>query len=214
MTLISFDKELIFIKTVKTAGTSIEVDLSQRLEEAAIVTPIFPEYPGHEARNYLDESGEAQFYNHMPATRIRELLGVEIFERFTKICVQRDPVDTCISYFHMLHNSPDHRAELATTWESFFEAKHFPMDFNKIAEVVDGQARLLVDRVIRYDRLQSDLPLCLAELGIPDFKLTARAKSEYSKNQMITAEQVPEQQRAEIYAAFEPVSTLCGLDWT
>ncbi len=39
MALVSFKYNIVFVKTQKTAGSSIEVDLGARLEESAVVTP-------------------------------------------------------------------------------------------------------------------------------------------------------------------------------
>src|SRR6266852_6489903 len=50
--IISHKYKLIFIKTVKTAGTSIEVFLSKQCGPMDIVTPIAPPVEGHQSRNY------------------------------------------------------------------------------------------------------------------------------------------------------------------
>lgn len=105
MALVSFKYGLVFVKTAKTAGTSIETDLSQRLEDNAIVTPVIPPEPGHVARNYLGPDGTPAFRNHMPARQIRALIGAERFNAMTRICVEREPVEKCISQFHMLRNA-------------------------------------------------------------------------------------------------------------
>ena len=50
--IISHTHKFIFIKTVKTAGTSIEGFLSQHCGPEDVLTPIFPPIEGHEPRNY------------------------------------------------------------------------------------------------------------------------------------------------------------------
>jgi len=49
---VSHEHRFIFLKTHKTAGTSIEVFLERHVEPGAIVTPILPEVEGHRARNF------------------------------------------------------------------------------------------------------------------------------------------------------------------
>ncbi len=132
MALISFKYNFIFIKTRKTAGTSIEIDLSRLLEPAAIVTPIGPASAGHQPRNYHGH-GAAGFYNHMSALEIRALIGTEAFARMHKFCVEREPVRKCLSFFHMMHNSPEHNPEGAyqTSWQQYCDAGDFPIDIHQ-----------------------------------------------------------------------------------
>lgn len=215
MALISFKYRFIFVKTTKTAGTSIETDLSQRLEDEAIVTPIIPAEDGHVARNYLDEAGEPLFFNHMPASLIRDRLGEQTFGQMTRICVEREPVEKCISHFHMLRNSAIHNPDGAYqhSWADYVAEKKFPNDVFRYSENRDGQRVSMMTHILRYDRLSQDLPALLADLGIPDFHLTTRAKSEYSRNRLISPEQVTPEQRATIYEAFAPSLRVSGIDW-
>lgn len=213
MALISFEKKLIFIKTTKTAGTSIEVDLSARLEPNAIVTPIFPTVDGHVARNYEVAGSERGFTNHMSALEIRELIGARDFDRFTKFCVERNPVTKCISHFHMLHNSPDHRRPNGKNWEAYCAAGQFPVDTAKYCTKEEDKPQLLVDHVLRYERLDQDLPLLLAEHGIHDFALRTRAKSDYSRNVVVTPDQVTPEQAAKIASAFAETLSIIGASW-
>jgi hypothetical protein len=214
MTLISFEKQLIFVKTTKTAGTSIEVDLSQCLEPGAVVTPIFPEVAGHVARNHHVIGDERGFFNHMSAGRIRNLLGEQNFSCFTKFCVEREPVSKCISHFHMLHNSPDHRQAWAADWDTYCEAARFPIDTAKYSENLGGKQHLIVDHVLRYDRLDQELPMLLADHGIEGFRLRSRAKTEYSQSVVVTRNMVTPAQQRKIYDAFAESIHVTGLTWS
>lgn len=220
MALVSLDHNLIFLKTRKTAGTSIETDLSQRLEPRAIVTPIFPPMPGHEARNYQNEQGEPLYFNHMHGRLVRDRLGAEKFNSMTRICVEREPVRKCISYFHMMRNSALHNPDGAYqhSWDEFVEAGDFPIDLDMYSEVKEGRRVSLVTHILRHDRLEVELPALLADLGIPDFILKSRAKSEYSRNVLITPDQVTPAQRARIENAYRETTQFlgqfAGIDWS
>ncbi|MDJ0820540.1 MAG: hypothetical protein QNJ09_01860 [Paracoccaceae bacterium] len=214
MAIVSFRHKLIFVKTAKTAGTSIEIDLSQRVEEDAIVTPIFPAAPGHRARNWQDADGQPRFWNHMSAAEIRDRLGAAVFDEMRCICVEREPVEKCISYFHMLRNSPDHAPGYDLDWAGFVAAGDFPINLDIISEQHGTGRHLLVTDVLRYDRLDRDLPALLAAQGIADFQLTARAKSGYSAQRLIAPDEVTADQRAQIYAAFHETLALTGIDWS
>ncbi|MGX6648960.1 hypothetical protein ACWCOP_13565 [Maricaulaceae bacterium MS644] len=215
MTIVSFRHRFIFIKTRKTAGTSIEVDLSRRIEAEAIVTPVLPPVPGHTPRNFQNRDDAPRFRNHMRASEVRAALGLEIFDGFFKFCVEREPVEKCLSHFHMLKNRDDESglnadARSALTWDSYVRAGSFPLDAVKY-EDPDVPGRLLVDRVLSYERLSEDLGALAADLGIPDFKLQSRAKSDYRRKVHMTVSEVTAEQRAVIYAAFKSTRELTGL---
>jgi hypothetical protein len=220
MALISFKHQLIFVKTTKTAGTSVEIDLSAKLEPEAVVTPIYPPVDGHVARNHLDGAGNPLFFNHMPARKIREILGADKFDAMTRICIEREPVTKCISHFHMLRNSALHNPDGAyqLSWDEYVAQGKFPLDLPKYTMMQDDQRLSLVTHVLRYDRLSRDLPPLLKSLGIEGFSLTSRAKSEYSADVLITPDQVTEAQRQKIERAYRPttqfLSRFAGIDWS
>ena len=64
--IISHKYRFIFVKTLKTAGTSIEVFLSQHCGPDDVVTPILPHVEPHLPRNHDG------YFNHMPAWEIRD----------------------------------------------------------------------------------------------------------------------------------------------
>ena len=113
--ILSYKYKFIFIKTAKTAGTSIEVFLSQRCGPQDIVTPIAPRVEGHQPRNYeglinpvpeiLEQPGKfffalrhsmtscTKFYNHMPACEVKQRVPAEVWNGYFKFCVERNPWD-------------------------------------------------------------------------------------------------------------------------
>ncbi len=210
MTIISFKYNFIFIKTVKTAGTSIESDLSQNVEDDAIVTPIYPTSALHTPRNWETEIGK--FYNHMSAAEIKKLLGSEVFEKMFKFCVERDPITKCISHFHMLRNSPIHNKDgkYNLSWEDYCQAGKFPIDINKYTVGNSGNRSLMVDKILRYENLEAELHQTLQECGLTNFKLKSTEKSEYSKNKLITIEEVLDSQRNLIDRAFAETREIAG----
>src|SRR5947208_16791547 len=104
--ILSHKHKLIFIKTAKTAGTSIEVFLSNHCGPQDIVTPIVPPVEGHQPRNYegfinpipeiLERPGKlfsalrhtmtscTKFYNHMPAHEVKNSVPTSIRNRQLK----------------------------------------------------------------------------------------------------------------------------------
>jgi hypothetical protein len=121
--IISHKHKFIFVKTVKTAGTSIEGFLSQHCGPDDVFTPIFPALEGHQPRNYegpvhpISEilrlpfgpvsawrhilSQPQRFYRHMPAWLVRVRVPATIWNSYFKFCVDRNPWDKVLSHYHM-----------------------------------------------------------------------------------------------------------------
>lgn len=114
----------IFIKTRKTASSSIEIALSRACGEADILTPLsasrgeedlrqseggFGPANHHkplaahrslkEWRRLLLRGQRASFGPHMTASQVRELVGAEVWDSYLKISVERNPWDRALSRY-------------------------------------------------------------------------------------------------------------------
>ena len=208
--LLSWQHNFLFIKTPKTAGTSIEVDLAGCIGDDAIVTPIAPPLAGHTARNYAHADGD--FFNHIDARTVRARIGVEAFDRLFKFCVEREPVAKCLSHFHMLKRAPESAAHYAgMSWDDYCKAGKFPNSMMQYTERANSRTRLMVDRILPYETLASDLPPLLEALGVAGFKFQTQAKSEFSRDSLVRVEDVTDEQRETIYRAFKAGLGLHGL---
>jgi hypothetical protein len=104
--IISHKYKFIFIKTTKTAGASIEVDLNKILGKDYVATPIFPPVDGHTAKNFrYGPCSNEFFYNHISASKVRSVIGEKLFHDYFSFCVERDPINKCISHYSMAKNS-------------------------------------------------------------------------------------------------------------
>lgn len=173
MTVISRSRGFIFIKTRKTAGTSIEVELARRCAADDIVTPIFPENVTHRPRNYSGDMG--RFYNHMPAREIRALIGADLYRNSFKFCFERHPVDKCLSHFGMLLNSPHHHAQSSPrSWDEYVERGSFPLDDQLYT---DECGALIVDQIYRFDELGLAWAAICRRLDLPAAPVRATEKT-------------------------------------
>lgn len=174
MVLVSFEKQFIYTKTVKTAGTSVELffqpycvppemDCAHR-----VPAEIVSDYGivGLRAR-----SGPAEtiWYNHMPAADVRGYLGDEIWQAYFKFCVVRNPFDKVVSrYFSSLSGQERSRlrdedfAEIRRSFLAWLDRGLRVRDRNKY--VIDGA--ICMDFMIRYERLAEDVAEVCRRLGI------------------------------------------------
>jgi hypothetical protein len=102
--IINHKYKFIFIKSFKTAGTSLEIALSKFCSGKDIITSIVSKdenlrkklkYTGPQNNTGLDE--------HMSASEIKSKLKSDIFENYFKFVVVRNPFDQILSAFYW-HN--------------------------------------------------------------------------------------------------------------
>ena len=187
--IVSHKYRFIFIKTRKTAGTSIEVDLNRVLGAEDIATPIRPAVKGHIAQNYVVRN---KFFrptvlkNHMTARSVRRVVGESIWSDYFKFCVEREPVNKTLSHYSMLVGSPHHNQETkGLSFDDYVGRREFPVDTEKYT---CENGHLIVDRVLRYEDLDNELRSVANFLGF-SFELSAREKAGFRLDLSISREQ-------------------------
>ena len=185
--IVSHRHQFIFIKTHKTAGSSVEVFLSRLAGDDAIVTPIEPPPAGHEPRNYLESSARSilhdvgaglkhasvaryrknrdrgqrdRYWNHMGAAEIRRKLGRRRWDSYFKFTIERNPWEKTISQYYFGISS---KTSQTTSFADFVMSGWLPTDFDHYS--LDRET-LAVDAVMQYDRLRDDLSRVVRQLGI------------------------------------------------
>ena len=189
--IISHKFRFIYIKTVKTAGTSIEVYLSPHCGEGDVLTPILPVEEGHRPRNF------GRYYHHFSAWGIRETVAPEIWSGYFKFCVERNPWDKTISDYAMAQE----RAGGELCFEQYLEARRYCKSWELYTDT--DNRTLLVDRVLRYENLDEELGDVFRTLGVPwSGSLGVRAKSGYRKDRRHYRDWYSEAQRDQVAEAF------------
>ena len=118
--IISHKHRFIFMKTSKTAGTSIEIELSKFLGPQDVITPISEDdealredWGGHGPQNYeirantpfikkmkAERCWQGGFYNHMSALEVKNLVDPDVWQNYFKFCVVRSPWERVVSNYY------------------------------------------------------------------------------------------------------------------
>jgi sulfotransferase famil protein len=184
--IISHQHKFIFLKTKKTAGTAIEAALSELCGPSDVITPYREESEqdrkGLPPQNYRIEHPlkpkrpllrrllmrperyyhpSVGFYEHMPASRVRDYVGEEVWRSYFKFAFDRNPWDRQVSWY--LYKTKSKR--FRPSFERFMSSRRRAYVSNYAIYTLDGA--LAVDFVGRYERLEEDLNAALAKAGVP-----------------------------------------------
>ena len=180
--VILHSKQFIFVKTIKTAGTSIEAALSTYRQPEDVFTVINKEIQGHKPQNYrglyfpykdfldmfaryhrawLKSVKESflliKYWNHIPAQLIRHRLGKKPWDRYASIAVERNPWEKALSFYYMI------KGREKISFGDFLKSKYIPINYPLNT---DQQGRVIVDRVYDYEKLYSDFSAGLQSIDI------------------------------------------------
>lgn len=168
--LVSHDREFIFLKTFKTASTSVEMYFEPYCVEPgrAVAERRSLSVTSHGiATSRLVKQSRDSWWNHMPAHEVRDRLGAAKWSRYFRFCTARNPYDQLVSAFYFYERtslirsrSVDEQIERFREWApsgvESLPAHHFLLDGN-----------VCVDQFIRYECLNDDLAEICASLGLP-----------------------------------------------
>ena len=174
--LVSHTKKFIFLKTVKTGGTSVEGALERYCLPPGTPTPLHArpetvsEYGIVGARQeYLDSYDT--YYSHMPAAELRGHLGEDVWDSYSKFTVVRHPYEKAISSFFFNHSRnntvfAEHEVDEARqAFQAFVRNKQFARD----QHIYTLNGKLAIDRALRHESLVDDLCMLSAHLHL-DFQ--------------------------------------------
>jgi hypothetical protein len=183
--IVSHSHRFIFVKSEKTAGTSVEAALSKHCAGRDVVTPLgdywFNRGPeGEWIHTAMNAEG---FSQHDSAADIRKKVGSEVWDSYFKFSITRNPWDRVVSNFSWeARNKPALRParrwyhRLGIRYDEFRESTKLFHRFvagewttNDRFYIADGA--LCVDFVMRYEHLADDLAEVCRRAGMPPVEL-------------------------------------------
>lgn len=178
--IVSHEHKFIFVKTRKTAGTSLEVFLEPLCGEQDVVTPVSPAYQDSETVAHRPRNNEG-FRNHAPAGMIRAQVGEDVWNNYFKFSVERKPWDKMVSMYwwrKFQYNIDDDFGSFCR--KAIAQPNNVytcPSDFHFYT--IDGE--LCVDKVIQFETLTDDFSSVCEHLGLGKVDALPRAKSKIRK---------------------------------
>jgi hypothetical protein len=190
--IISHTHKFILIKSIKTAGTSVEAALSNSCSGSDVVTPLndFPfnrDEKGiaiHRAMNAETLSWwDREIGQHVDAPTLQSKLSEEVWSSYFKFSIARNPWDRMVSLFTWsTRNDPAMKPRprfyhrLGVPFDEIGEIRrHFSQflcgewETNDRFYIIDGE--LAVDFIVRYEDLAGGLDAVRRKIGLPEMTL-------------------------------------------
>lgn len=228
--IISHRHRFIFVKTHKTAGSSLEVALARECAPDDIVSHMEDNIGNGIPRNYGPDSwiGPAYnrskllrkivgrhspligafYYEHMPAARIRELVGDEIWDSYFTFCFERNPWDKAVSYYlWKLHG----QGRSMPSFDEYIDKK--PHRLPRDADLYFHGHDVMVDRVFEFRELTGALQQLRERLDLELPEPLPREKTGVAKERKHYREYYTEHSKARIADLFSREIACMGYEF-
>lgn len=233
--IVSHSRKFIFLKTRKTAGTSLEIALSKYCGPEDVLAPINfdeamrKEVSGRGKQNYarpirqlspyqmyrrLRRGEEVElFTEHMTAVAAMKRLGPEVWNGYFKFTIVRNPFDRMLSrFFWTMKARPGNRETWhIETLDQFLRYKAECVNENWL--IYTRGDEILVDDVVRFESFEADLARISPRLGLDhnvyEDMRSIRAKGDFRPG---TAGKMPEKKPAALIGPNEAaiIERLCA----
>ncbi len=196
--IISHPYKFIFLKTRKTAGTSIEIALSKFCGKKDMIAEISDDdenirrelgYPGpqninipyryyslYDWKQRIFRAKIKQYYNHMSADVARKSMNSRVWNSYFKFSFERNPWDKVVSLYYFLVGTQ----HLQQSFPDFIRTLDRSLLSNYPIYSVNG--RVAVDYLGRYETLDADLKEIARKIGLPEIPVLPRAKGGFRKD--------------------------------
>jgi hypothetical protein len=172
--IVSHEHEFVFMKTRKTAGTSVEISLSRVCGDDDVITPVTDvdevlrrAHGGRGPQHFESPPNlERKAFNHMPVSMVRKMLGRRKFETYFSFAIERNPWDAVVSLYHW-RNRDTAPGSALPSFGDYVGSDAVATFATKNQRIYRIKGEIAVNRVLRYESLDSDLAAVWTELGLP-----------------------------------------------
>lgn len=226
--IVSHKHRFIFLKTNKTAGTSIEIALSKFCGPDDIITPISPVdeetrrslgYRGPQnylaswyeyrlrdvARLLLKGKRKPRFFNHITGREVRDLVGKDVWDGYYKFCFERNPYDRVISHYYWCN-----RSEPRPPLSSFIHSPRALTLKRRGYEVYTLGGQVAVDRICRFEAIAEELEEVRKTIGLPEPLVLPHAKARHRADSRSYREVLGKEERDWVAQTFGDEMRLLG----
>ena len=196
--IVSHKYKFIFLKTRKTAGTSLEIGLSRFCGSGDIITPItkedellrmqmgnpgpqnytvpFKRYRMGDWKKLVFRRRRLYFFNHMRAVGVRRYLGPDVWNTYFKFSFERNPFDRAVSLYHW----KTRKESQPPVMEDYLASVSANVLSNwQVYTIAD---EIAVDFLGRYEYLNDDIAEIERRIGLPEKVVLPRAKGDCRKD--------------------------------
>lgn len=175
--LVSHAHKFIFIKTAKTAGTAVEL-LFERLMMPSdhLVTEAcgqqISEFGIIGARGRFSPSEQPLYFNHIPAKKLKWLLGRSTWDSYYKFSIVRNPFESLLSgFFYTIQSNQQSFYESLMSAkfddvQAYFEEYVMAKSNDRNRELLTINGQQAVDFCIRHEHLNTDISTVLSKLNL------------------------------------------------
>lgn len=192
--IISHRHKFIFIKTRKTASTSVEIALSKFCGPTDIITRLtqkdeqkreklgyrgaqnykipFSKYGLRDYLRALRQKKRLNFYSHVGVDYIKKYIDTNIWESYYKFCFERNPWDKMVSWYYWCYPRNPRPSF------SDFVRSNLPKQIEGI-DLYSLNSKIAVDKVFYYENLNSAMEEIKDYIGLNDVPILPPTKASY-----------------------------------